>query len=61
MERAAYYYPATKAQKAKGQSGSLELHLIGKGARQVVNGILCDSKKEARAIATDWQAKPWNF
>jgi hypothetical protein len=61
MQLAAYYYPATKAQKAKGQSGAYELHQLHNGARTIIRGILCDSVKEARQIAKDQGAKPWNF
>jgi hypothetical protein len=64
MEIAAYYYPATKAQKAKGRSGAFELHQLHNGARTIIgaNGaILCDSVKEARQLAKGFNAKPWNF
>jgi hypothetical protein len=58
---AAYYYPATPAQKRKGRAGAFELHVIDNGDRQILATRPCADKREARQLAADHHARPWNF
>lgn len=58
---AAYYYPATKAEKARGQSGIVMLSVIENGMRTTQITRDAANKRAARKIAAEAGAKPWNF
>ena len=61
MQLAAYYYPIKGA--LDGRKGSYELHAIEpNGERHILaQGVRCNGKREAAAIAKRDGAKPWNF
>lgn len=62
MTLAAYYYPASKHQRSRtGFAATLELHAIEDGRRQILRMIPCAHKREARQLAANHDAKPWNF
>lgn len=61
MTLAAYYYPASKSQKAQGFSGVVELHTLENGKREFTSRHHADTVREARALATRYRATPWNF
>lgn len=61
MTRAAYYYPATKAQRAKGMAGVYQLHLIDNGRRTIAHTLSAYSTQDARTLAIRDGATPWNF
>lgn len=59
---AAYYYPATAAQKRKGQRGVFYLQKISAvGTRYGISSSPCSSVREAREFAKASEATPWNF
>jgi hypothetical protein len=61
MTLAAYFYPATKAQKARGATDLVELHELDNGARKIVRNISVENRREAHKVAAAHGAKPWNF
>jgi len=61
MTLAAYYYPATRTQRAKGVQGVVELHQLRDGLRISRTTWNAADKREARAIALREGATPWNF
>lgn len=60
-QRAAYFYPATRAQKAAGARGIYELHVLTNGRREILATRPLSNKLEARVQADIDAATPWNF
>jgi len=56
MTLAAEFFPGTRA-----KAPVLDIVRIGNGRRERVETINVISKREARAIARDMGATPWNF
>ena len=59
--KAAYFYPATRAQKMQGTRGVYELHDIAHGESRIFACHNVANKAEARRRAAADDATPWNF
>lgn len=58
---AAYFYPATRAQKATGKLGKYELHALDNGQREIRHTTDAADMRAARKLAAADGATPWNF